>query len=133
MAGEFALHRCKGDRVYFQAITTRLNLTYLDLERRQPESVDFRPSGNHEDNDVAMDPNDDLPWTGSHKIAAWWAANSHRFHAGTRSSTGAPVTRELCSHVLKSEYRRRRLPVHPQLRHPALPDQGFPYRGSSAG
>lgn len=88
---------------------TGLDLAYLDLERRPPEGVEFGPSENPEDEDVAMDPDDSLPWPDPAKLAAWWAANSQRFPNGVRYFMGQPVSREHCIKVLKEGYQRQRI------------------------
>ena len=41
---------------------TGLDLAYLDLERKPPEGVEFGPTDNPEDEEVAMDADDSLPW-----------------------------------------------------------------------
>ena len=88
---------------------TGLDLAYLDLERKSPEGVEFGPNENPEDDNVAMDEDDSLPWPDPAKIQGWWDANKSRFFNGQRYFTGAPVTREHCLQVLKEGYQRQRI------------------------
>lgn len=88
---------------------TGLDLAYLDLERNAPEGVEFGPNDNPEDENVAMDEDDNLPWPDPTKIQAWWEANKSHFKNGERYFMGAPVTREHCINVLKEGYQRQRI------------------------
>jgi uncharacterized protein (TIGR02270 family) len=88
---------------------TGLDLAYLDLERNAPEGVEFGPNDNPEDENVAMDEDDNLPWPDPAKIQAWWETNKSRFKNGERYFMGAPVSREHCIQVLKEGYQRQRI------------------------
>jgi len=88
---------------------TGLDLAYLDLERKPPEGVEFGPNDNPEDDNVAMDEDDSLPWSDPIKIQAWWDANKSVFTNSQRYFMGAPVTREHCLQVLKEGYQRQRV------------------------
>ena len=88
---------------------TGLDLAYLDLERKPPEGVEFGPNDNPEDDNVAMDEDDSLPWPDPVKIQGWWDANRSRFTNGVRYFMGERVTREHCIYVLKEGYQRQRI------------------------
>jgi uncharacterized protein (TIGR02270 family) len=88
---------------------TGLDLTYLDLDRKLPDGVELGPTDNPEDEDVAMDADDSLPWPDPVKIQKWWDANKHRFQPGTRYFMGEPVNIENCKHVLRDGYQRQRI------------------------
>ena len=88
---------------------TGLDLAYLDLELRPPEGVDFGPTDDPDDDDVAMDVDDSLPWPDSAKIQAWWSVNAQRFPPGMRHFMGAPVTAENCRQVLREGFQRQRV------------------------
>ena len=88
---------------------TGLDLAYLDLERNPPEGIELGPNDNPEDDNVAMDEDDSLPWPDPEKMQAWWDANKSRFADGVRYFMGAPVTRNHCIHVLKEGYQRQRI------------------------
>jgi uncharacterized protein (TIGR02270 family) len=87
---------------------TGLDLAYLDLERKPPEGVELGPTDNPEDENVAMDPDDGLPWPDPAKIEKWWDANKHRFQPGVRYFMGEPVNVENCKRVLREGYQRQR-------------------------
>lgn len=91
------------------SLITGADLAWLDLERKPPESVESGPSEDPDDNNVALDEDESLPWPDQTLIGAWWHANQHRFPPGTRSFMGAPVTRENCIRVLKEGYQRQRI------------------------
>jgi len=91
------------------SLITGLDLAYLDLERSPPEGVEFGSTENPEDEDVAMDPDDSLPWPDPVKIAAWWTDNAPRFPSGVRYFMGEPVSIENGKRVLREGYQRQRI------------------------
>lgn len=103
---DLKLTRLAGESFSF---ITGLDLAYLDLERKPPEGVEFGPNDDPEDENVAMDEDDSLPWPDPVKIQAWWDANKSRFTNGERYFMGEPVTREHCIRVLKEGYQRQRI------------------------
>ena len=90
------------------SLITGLDLAYLDLERKPPEGVDFGPNDDPDDDNVAMDEDDSLPWPDVEKITAWWQANGQRFASGTRYFMGEPPTTALCLGVLNTGFQRQR-------------------------
>lgn len=103
---DLKLARLAGESFSF---ITGLDLAYLDLELKPPEGVEFGPNDNPEDDNVAMDEDDSLPWPDPAKIQGWWEANKSSFADGRRYFMGAPVSREHCIHVLKEGYQRQRI------------------------
>ena len=91
------------------SLITGLDLAYLDLERRPPENVELGPNDDPNDDDVAMDEDDSLPWPDPEKIAAWWQANGPRFAPGTRYFMGEPPSPAHCLGVLKTGFQRQRI------------------------
>ncbi|MEW8027127.1 MAG: TIGR02270 family protein [Candidatus Thiodiazotropha sp.] len=87
---------------------TGVDLAYEDLDGDQPEGFEAGPTENPEDEDVAMDPDEELPWPDHQRISLWWGANQGRFTAGERYLCGSPITREQCLNVLKNGYQRQR-------------------------
>jgi len=90
-------------------LITGLDLAFLDLERKPPEDVEFGPNDDPNDDNVAMDADDSLPWPDVPKITAWWAANYQRFQSGVNYFMGEPVNRERCLAVLKEGCQRQRI------------------------
>ena len=100
------LARLAGDSFSFIA---GLDIASPDFERQPPEDVEFGPNDDPDDDNVAMDEDEGLPWPDSQKIADWWEANKSRFTPGMRYFIGKPVTREHCIEVLKEGYQRQRI------------------------
>ncbi len=88
---------------------TGLDLAYLDLERKPPEGVDFGPNDDPNDDNVAMDEDDGLPWPDVGKVSSWWQAHGQRFAPGTRYFMGEPPSTAHCLDVLKNGYQRQRM------------------------
>lgn len=88
---------------------TGADLALLDLERKPPEDAEFGPNDNPEDDDVAMDEDDGLPWPDPERVQGWWDANAHRFQPGMRYFMGAPPSPAHCLQVLKDGYQRQRI------------------------
>jgi uncharacterized protein (TIGR02270 family) len=105
------------------SLITGADLAALDLERKPPEGRETGPNDDPDDADVAMDPDDGLPWPDVDRITRWWSANSRRFIAGHRFFVGEPVTPEHCVEVLKSGYQRQRMlaAFHRSLLQPGTP------------
>ncbi len=88
---------------------TGLDLAWLDLERKPPQGFDPGPGDAPQDDDVAMDEDDGLPWPDPQKIHAWWEVNGHGFQAGERYFMGAAPSWVHCVDVLKHGYQRQRI------------------------
>ena len=71
--------------------------------------MELGPTDNPEDEDVAMDADDNLPWPDQAKIQKWWDANKDRFQPGVRYFMGVPVNIENCKRVLREGYQRQRI------------------------
>ena len=123
---DLKLARLAGESFTF---ITGLDLAYLDLERKPPEDVEFGPNDDPNDDNVAMDEDDSLPWPDVPKITAWWAANSPRFQSGVRYFMGEPVKREHCLRVLKEGCQRQRIAAAQYL---CLLQSGTPLFNTSA-
>lgn len=89
-------------------LITGADLADLDLEGEQPEGFEAGPTENPEDEDVALDADEDLPWPNPDKIAAWWTSNQARFRKGHRYLLGQSITVAHCLGVLRSGYQRQR-------------------------
>jgi uncharacterized protein (TIGR02270 family) len=111
------------------SLITGADLSKLSLDRPQPEGFESGPNDDPDDSNVAMDPDEGLPWPDPDKIEKWWTANASRFHKGTRYFMGAPVTRESCIDVLKNGYQRQRILAAHYL---CLLDPGTPLFNTSA-
>jgi uncharacterized protein (TIGR02270 family) len=90
-------------------LITGADLVVLRLERLRPENFEAGATDNPEDSDVAMDPDEALPWPDQTKVHEWWTANKGRFQSGLRYFLGDIVEREHCLNVLKNGGQRQRL------------------------
>jgi uncharacterized protein (TIGR02270 family) len=90
------------------SMITGVDLAYEDLEADWPDGFEAGPTENADDEDVAMDPDEDLPWPDPALVEQWWADNQSRFSPGTRYLCGGPVTAEHCRVVLETGYQRQR-------------------------
>ena len=91
------------------SMITGLDLAYLDLECKPPENVEAGPTENPEDENVAMDQDDSLPWPDAAKIQAWWQANQAHYPQGVRYFMGEPISAPHCQKVLREGYQRQRI------------------------
>jgi uncharacterized protein (TIGR02270 family) len=91
------------------SLITGADLALLDLERKPPEESEAGPNDKPEDDNVAMDEDDGLPWPDQSKVQAWWQANAHRFVPGQRYFVGEPPSPAHGIHVLKTGGQRWRI------------------------
>jgi uncharacterized protein (TIGR02270 family) len=91
------------------SLITGLDLAYLDLDRKPPENFESGPNDDPDDDNVAMDDDDGLPWPDPVKIQAWWDLNKPRFTEGVRYFMGEPVTQQHCKKVLREDFQRQRI------------------------
>jgi len=87
---------------------TGVDLEDEKLEAKKPEGVESGPTDEPEDEDVAMDPDDDLPWPDPAKVAGRWNALKGSLGAGKRCLLGREITAERAREVLKMGKQRQR-------------------------
>jgi hypothetical protein len=97
-------------RVAGEAFTmiTGVDIAYEDLEGKWPEGFEAGPTENPEDENVEMDPDEDLPWPNPELILGWWNKNKGLFKNGTRYLLGKPITFEHLQQVLRIGFQRQR-------------------------
>ncbi len=111
--------RCAGEAL---SAITGADLRALGLTRPAPADADTGPSEDPADTDVAMDPDDDLPWPDRSAVEAWWklqpAATPGRLlaglpvaQAGQQLATGNQRLRWAASVELAKTGERRLFPV----------------------
>lgn len=86
-----------------------LDLAYLDLELRTPPEPEAATIDDSENDDVAVDEDDGLPWPDVARLHVWWDVNKHRFTSGTRYFMGQPLSPGHCTTVLKTGFQRQRI------------------------
>jgi uncharacterized protein (TIGR02270 family) len=84
----------------FSAVTG-VDLSAERLDRSAPGDFSAGPTDDPGDEDVAMDPDDGLPWPDPAKVEAWW--RTHRtLTRRVRHLGGRPLDRESCLAVLRA-------------------------------
>jgi uncharacterized protein (TIGR02270 family) len=97
-------------RVAGEAISliTGIDIAYQDLEGESPEGFQAGPTENPEDDDVAMDLDEDLPWADPALVGQWWDQHQQDFIPGNRYLSGKPVSEKQCNIVLRAGFQRQR-------------------------
>ncbi len=90
------------------SLITGVDLAYADLEGQWPAGFSAGPTEEPEDEEVAMDPDEDLPWPAPELIARWWDAHQGEFRNGVRYLAGKPLSREHLQQVLRTGLQRQR-------------------------
>jgi uncharacterized protein (TIGR02270 family) len=90
------------------SLITGARLDYDKLEGAKPEGFEAGPTDNPEDENVEMDPDDNLPWPDPALVQKWWNARRGSFAKGTRYLLGQPITTESLRLALKNGYQRQR-------------------------
>ncbi len=102
---------------------TGIDLAYDDLDIDKPEGFEAGPTENPEDENVDMDPDEDLPWPNPQLIEKWWFAHRLEFTNGTRYLCGQPMTIESLAQVLRTckQRQRRAAAIELAMRQPGQP------------
>ncbi len=99
------LARVAGEAV---SLITGLDLAYLDLDGEMPEGFEAGPTEDPEDERVALDDDEDLPWPERDKLIAWWQAHQSEYLSGRRYLCGQPIDTGQCRQVLRTGFQRQR-------------------------
>ena len=75
---------------------------------RPPEDFQAGPTEDPNDENVEMDPDDNLPWPEPTLVQKWWDKNRGQFKNGTRYLLGKPMTVEWLKTVLRDGRQRQR-------------------------
>jgi uncharacterized protein (TIGR02270 family) len=112
-------------RVAGEAFTmiTGVDIAYEDLEGEWPDGFEAGPTEDPEDENVDMDPDEDLPWPKSEAIYTWWKKHQGQFRPGMRYLLGKPTSRGWLQDVLRSGHQRQRAAAALEL---ALQQPGYP-------
>jgi uncharacterized protein (TIGR02270 family) len=91
-------------RVAGEAFTmiTGVDMAREGLEGKWPKGFTAGPNDDPRDDNVALDPDEGLPWPDAQLIAAWWDKNRGLFPGGRRCLAGKPMTAESLLHVLET-------------------------------
>lgn len=105
------------------SMITGADLSALRLKSKPPEGFEAGPTGDPADENVAMDPDESLPWPDAEAINTWWQRRSIEFKRGTRHLLGKPMTPEWLESVLRggSQPARAAAAIELSLRQPRRP------------
>jgi uncharacterized protein (TIGR02270 family) len=97
-------------RVAGEAFTmiTGVDIAYEDLDGEWPDGFEAGPTEDPEDENVDMDPDEDLPWPEPEKIAKWWYAHRSALQSDTRYLLGKPMSPAWLQDVLRNGMQRQR-------------------------
>jgi uncharacterized protein (TIGR02270 family) len=106
MRGSSELARVAGEAF---SMITGADIAYEDLDGDWPEAFEAGPTENPEDEDVAMDADEDLPWPDPQRIERWWQGHRADFASGQRYLAGQPISDAHCQRVLRTGFQRQRI------------------------
>jgi uncharacterized protein (TIGR02270 family) len=97
-------------RVAGEAFTmiTGVDISYEDLDGEKPDGFEAGPTESAEDDNVEMDPDENLPWPNPELIAKSWNLHQAAFEKGGRYLLGKPISVDWCRQVLRSGRQRQR-------------------------
>lgn len=87
---------------------TGVDLESAKLSRRHPDGFHTGPTDDPNDDDVAMDPDEDLAWPEPEAIGRWWSAHRGRFVSGERYLMGKPIRPDALRVILREGTQRQR-------------------------
>ncbi len=90
------------------SMITGVDIAYEDLETDLPEDYQAGPTENPDDENVDLDPDEDLPCPDPVLIEQWWQQRKQQYTAGKRYLMGKPVAEMHCRAVLKTGTQRQR-------------------------
>lgn len=91
------------------SMLTGVDIAYQDLDAEPDETAELEPSDDAEDEQVALDPDEALPWPAREKIQPWWQAQAKDYSAGQRYLLGRSLRQSTIAYALKEGYQRQRL------------------------
>jgi uncharacterized protein (TIGR02270 family) len=102
---------------------TGVDIAYQDLEGERPDGFESGPTEDPADENVEMDPDENLPWPNPGLIQKWWQSNRRAFQPGTRHLVGKPTAIDWCKEVLRIGRQRQRAAAAAELamRQPGTP------------
>ena len=105
------------------SMITGVDLEYEDLDGEEPEDLKKGPSEEPEDEEVELDPDEDLPWPEPELVMKWWSGNKTKFKSGVRYLAGKEISQHALMEVLLIGNQRQRAAAALEL---ALLEQTHP-------
>jgi uncharacterized protein (TIGR02270 family) len=90
------------------SMITGVDLEYNDLDGDAPERLEGGTSKEAEDEDLGMDPDEDLPWPVPELVAKWWDGHREEFRPGVRYLRGKEIKKESLQDALLHGNQRQR-------------------------
>jgi len=90
------------------SMITGVDLAYDDLDADAPEGFEVGPKENPEDENVALDPDENLRWPGPDLVSTWWKKNGNKFAAGKRHLCGKEISDASLWETLAKGYQPQR-------------------------
>ena len=90
------------------SMITGVDIAFADLDDDKPEDFEAGPTEDPADPNVAMDPDENLPWPNRSLIQGWWNKHQSEFPPGTRHLLGQRITPEWLMEVLRTGRQRQR-------------------------
>lgn len=105
------------------AMLTGVALAYENLDGDAPEGFESGPSEDPEDDDVALAPDEDLPWPVPELVEPWWKERKGQYKSGIRYLRGTEITKESLQDTLQNGNQRQRTAaaLEMSLGHPKQP------------
>ncbi|WP_260955710.1 TIGR02270 family protein [Pseudomonas citri] len=91
------------------SLMTGTDLALLDLELQDLPDFDAGPSDDPQDPNVAMDPDENLPWPDPQSIEQWWQANGGQCQVGTCYRLGLAHSEHSFQQILAQGQQRQRI------------------------
>jgi uncharacterized protein (TIGR02270 family) len=90
------------------SLITGARFVHDQLQGQKPDGFESGPTDNPEDENVDMDPDENLAWPDPALVQKWWNSRQGNFSKGTRYLLGQPITLESLREALKNGYQRQR-------------------------
>jgi uncharacterized protein (TIGR02270 family) len=90
------------------SMITGVDIAYQDLDGEKPEGFESGPNEDPNDENVEMDPDENLPWPDPIAIEQWWQKHRSEITPGIRYFLGKPVSAEWLQQVLRIGRQRQR-------------------------
>ncbi len=90
------------------SMITGADLAFADFEGGPPEGFESGPNDDPDDDEVEMDPDENLPWPNVEAVERWWMEHRSEYQDGIRYLCGKPMTIESLNEVLRTGYQRQR-------------------------
>ena len=91
------------------SMITGADLAALDLERKPPSEPIGGPNDDPEDEDVALDEDESLPWPDQNLVHRWWHARASHMPAGQRWFLGQAPSIDGARRALRDGFQRQRI------------------------